>query len=705
MSEMSISRPLAGLRDFALVLIYSSVFLPSFTAGVLTRFGTAQVSLLLLCGGIVVGAVYAAAGGELRRLPTGLSIAAAAFSLAVIVAMLRAEHKLSAYLTGAQWLGQAVMLLLLVALAGESRMRRFLVAGLGGTVFVVAAYSVHQYYVGLPTLRELISSRPELGQQFPEALSQAFERRALLTRRAFGTFITPNSLGGLMLLGLPLSACALWHAIKRRSRTAFVFCLVVTLGVLAALLLSKSKGAWLSALIAAAIFAPVLLWGKAPKAVRAWLCAGIGVVVPALVAAAFLGAGGMHRAYDFMKSFLVRLDYWRGAWGLITRSPIVGNGLESFGSIYPSVKLARAHETLSAHNDYLQIWADAGIVGLAGFVGIWIAALAALRSRGEDGTICSFPRNASVATLAILALGVTVGARTDVLPFLVLWLPAAYVLWAALEHAGPLRIGLGIAIVAYLVHSSVDLNAYVPGVAMPAWAAAAAAFLLGGGAGSRREARRLSRGARIAIVASACVTAGLIGSFEFRSLVGGRRLEVAATRFQEAAQPNERGRRATHETVYYLQKAIDHLPNHDGAYVRLGAAYSLLYQRGEESFGQRVTFNLAVEAYRQAIRLDPNSASHYAALARLYVVGAQAIPSRWKDAVDAWAQAVERYPTNPRYRLNLGRSLRQTSELERAAEELAKALELEREVEHEWLVLSEEERQEAASFLAGAPTR
>jgi len=698
----STSKALGAVRGCAVALLFSSAFLPAFTGGVLSRFGTAQVSALLLCAGLATCAAYAAGGGELRRPPKPLMIAAAVFCIAIVIAMLRADHKLSACLTGTQWLGQLVMLLALVMLAGEGSLRHLLVAGLAGTALVVAAYSIHQYYVGLPALRDVLSSHPELKQQFPEALGQAFERRALLTRRAFGTFITPNSLGGLMLLGLPLCACSLWTAIKRRNRSATVLCLVTVIGVGFALFLSKSKGAWLSAIMASAVVGLVLLW-RGPKAAKARFSVGLGALVIALAATVFLGAKGFPGAHQFAKSFQVRADFWRGAWELIRQHPLMGHGLDSFGDLYPSVKLARAHETLNAHNDFLQIWAEAGIAGLCGFLGIWIAAIAGLRFGQEEQANIRFPLDLSAATLVILGLGIVADGRYDILPFVVLWLPAVYGVWVAIRSSRAARIAAGAAIVAYLIHSTVDMNAYVPGVAQPAWAVAGAAVLFSGGA--RTEPTRFTRPGRVGIVIAALLVIALLAPFEVRSLVAAGRLEAAAVHWQGTGEPREAGTRAARESIYELEKVIETLPYHDGGYARLGAAYALLHERGEEFLGKRQTFDLAVAAYGKAIVLNPESSANYASLARLYAKGAQAVPSRWEEAADAWYEAVRRYPTDPRYRLYLARSLKEVGDVDEALIEYEKALQLEKIVGHEWLVLSEVERREALSLLESIPTR
>jgi len=59
-------------------------------------------------------------------------------------------------------------------------------------------------------------------------------------------------------------------------------------------------------------------------------------------------------------SMIMRLNYWKDAFEIIKRHPLVGVGLGNF-----NLKFSRY-----AHNSYIQIWAEMGILGLCAF--IWV---------------------------------------------------------------------------------------------------------------------------------------------------------------------------------------------------------------------------------------------------------------------------------------------------------------------------------------------
>jgi O-antigen ligase len=59
-----------------------------------------------------------------------------------------------------------------------------------------------------------------------------------------------------------------------------------------------------------------------------------------------------------------RAHFWEGAVQMIKDHPVVGTGLGAFGSVYPRYDTANGTYRLEqAHNDYLQILTDGGVVG------------------------------------------------------------------------------------------------------------------------------------------------------------------------------------------------------------------------------------------------------------------------------------------------------------------------------------------------------
>ncbi|HWS55948.1 MAG TPA: O-antigen ligase family protein, partial [Pyrinomonadaceae bacterium] len=59
-----------------------------------------------------------------------------------------------------------------------------------------------------------------------------------------------------------------------------------------------------------------------------------------------------------------RAHFWQGTWQMIKDRPLLGAGLGAFGAAYPRYDTSGGQYRLEqAHNDYLQILSDAGVVG------------------------------------------------------------------------------------------------------------------------------------------------------------------------------------------------------------------------------------------------------------------------------------------------------------------------------------------------------
>ncbi len=75
-----------------------------------------------------------------------------------------------------------------------------------------------------------------------------------------------------------------------------------------------------------------------------------------------------------------RLEIWRATGSLISAHPVTGSGIGTYGTaILPHWSSTEYSTLLYAHNDYLQVLADAGVVGallailLVGVVGVALA--------------------------------------------------------------------------------------------------------------------------------------------------------------------------------------------------------------------------------------------------------------------------------------------------------------------------------------------
>jgi len=61
---------------------------------------------------------------------------------------------------------------------------------------------------------------------------------------------------------------------------------------------------------------------------------------------------------------LIRLEYWQAAWNIFLDHWVLGTGLFTFTKIYPEYQVDKFQMPMHAHNLYLQIAAEAGLIGL-----------------------------------------------------------------------------------------------------------------------------------------------------------------------------------------------------------------------------------------------------------------------------------------------------------------------------------------------------
>jgi O-antigen ligase len=215
--------------------------------------------------------------------------------------------------------------------------------------------------------------------------------------RAFGSFGQPNPFGAFMGMTLPLALGALFGALSMawrggKGRGPWLWA-VLGLGGAAALIgigliVSWSRGAWLgfaAALVTLILFTPRRLWHGI---VITMVCAGtlglamLGNVVPNALLARFSDFAQDLTGFQDVRGVPIndanyatveRLAHWQAALSMADESPLFGVGFGGYEVAYPRHALVNWQLALGhAHNYYLNVLAETGIVGLAAYIGMWI---------------------------------------------------------------------------------------------------------------------------------------------------------------------------------------------------------------------------------------------------------------------------------------------------------------------------------------------
>jgi O-antigen ligase len=213
-------------------------------------------------------------------------------------------------------------------------------------------------------------------------VGQNFIGHVLWQRGTFGPFVNRNHFAGFLEMGVGLASATIILRSTRVEMIAFYACAVLVM--CAGLVLSASRGGILALGAEFAFLAILALTAKsekrgehsrAKKLVRASGVIGLGVA--AFLAATFLVgserlAANFAQAQDTATAEILnnerfsRQDIWSATLEMAKTHPILGSGLGAFQVAYtrfdPSAGTQRVEQS---HNDYLQILADTGLVGLA----------------------------------------------------------------------------------------------------------------------------------------------------------------------------------------------------------------------------------------------------------------------------------------------------------------------------------------------------
>ncbi|MFZ2148970.1 MAG: O-antigen ligase family protein, partial [Sedimentisphaerales bacterium] len=327
--------------------------------------------------------------------PTGIEVGLGLFCLAAIIAGFAAADKRLTITSVAILLAPPLMAILLVQIL-DSPSKIKLVLAVIAALGVVSTYqcaeqffisnhaTIEQYERSPQAILEPLGIEPGTFQQF------LFEHR-LYSKGIQGFFTTSNSAGSfslmasfaaialliekLKVLSFPrnLSRAAGGEQSRTRSREResilnIALCSIAVAAVIFGLVLTRSKGAIIGAIFAAAVFTALLCFGK-------WLYAHkkaiLTVCVFLFIAAvgAVISYGLKHGRLPGGSSMLVRWQYWHASAKLFADHPLTGVGPGNFALFYTRYKPPAALESVAdPHNFLLSILTQYGPLGLIGFL-------------------------------------------------------------------------------------------------------------------------------------------------------------------------------------------------------------------------------------------------------------------------------------------------------------------------------------------------
>ncbi len=515
------------------------------------------------------------------RMDSACLLTAILFAIYVFV---RAALSPSAWLAGFDFyaaLAALLMYFITALFAGDAGTRFKVVCGIMALASAQVGLAIYQFAKDANFNPLLSEGRPEAGF------------------RASGLFISPNHLAGFLEVALILAtSLCFWGSFRARGKMIFAY---LALMCLTGLVLTGSRGGYLSAGAGLAFFACASVW-----ALRSRLARGMMPRIAAIVAVIAIIGGTLAfvaersyairtRANTVFIASDIRFHLWQAAWKQFQLAPIFGTGSRTYvyyGRTFRSPELQT--DPVFAHNDWLQALAEYGIVG-------------------------------ALLITGLIAAHLRQGWRR--------WSEMAGGLSAALpepveKHALALQIGTIGAVAAVLVHALIDFNLHIPANLF------LTAFLFGMLAprvtGTLREKTRWPARALHALPAALGLWMLLVGT-----------PRVPGELFAEIA----RGKLATGKIRGGLEaagKAISRGVRSPELYFQLGEVQRILGHSLPSDEARRFAIEDALDAYAEALAIFPQDVGivlrNVWALSRL---------GRFDEAEALLAQAKRLDPNSP----------------------------------------------------------
>ncbi len=226
-----------------------------------------------------------------------------------------------------------------------------IMAGLAGIITVLNGYI--QYYVTHVDLLHNYTS-------FKYVFSFMEVNKVFFTYSYIGfptaSFPYPNDFGAwLIMYLLPLAAVVFIYSENIRKRVLLTLCFVSFCYLL---ILTKARAAWLG-FFSGIAFLSIFKLKK------------IAIIMISLSFILYLGINKKVGGYVMQfTSISDRAEMWKTGWKIFEKHPVVGNGINSFFEQYKQTRTDEFQYKRGsyAHNCYLQMASDVGVVGLGAFL-------------------------------------------------------------------------------------------------------------------------------------------------------------------------------------------------------------------------------------------------------------------------------------------------------------------------------------------------
>jgi len=234
--------------------------------------------------------------------------------------------------------------------------------------------------------------------------------------RAYGNFGQPNPFAGYLGTILPLALAMSLVPHPGRFRAVAVLALGMTA---VGILLSFSRGAWLGMAISVGVM--LVAWSERARRLVPPLVVVLLVVIvlamfnalPPVLANRITSVTDNFGVFDVRtvtlssENFAVveRMAHWQAGWAIFLDHPILGVGPGNYPAVYPNYYIPPWEAPLGhAHNYYLNMAAEAGVLGLVALLVVLTVAIRGLVRRLRAASVDGPTGDVADATRATLSL-------------------------------------------------------------------------------------------------------------------------------------------------------------------------------------------------------------------------------------------------------------------------------------------------------------
>lgn len=203
-----------------------------------------------------------------------------------------------------------------------------------------------------------------------------------LGRRTYATMLNPNFLADFIISLFPMALSCFIFASRRRAASLLLIAVMIV--STACLLFTVSWGGLLGWLVSVILCVSFVRTRCRPHAMVGRAAAIIALLLG--IGAAFLYVNRSTIASDY-SGMKYRMLYWRASLDMIRERPLIGFGVNSFPPYIPKYltaiiahdfkdgfpsdgKTVAVYDGLFAHNEYLAVWLELGVIGFGLF--IWL---------------------------------------------------------------------------------------------------------------------------------------------------------------------------------------------------------------------------------------------------------------------------------------------------------------------------------------------